>query len=42
MYANNIHGMNLYFIHLHYFTKVAHGDMCAFCEVQLYGDAWQF
>ncbi len=33
MYVNNIYGMNLYFIHLHYSTRVAHGDMCSFVKL---------
>jgi hypothetical protein len=32
MYVDNIYAMNLFFIHLHCSTKVAHGDTCAFVK----------
>jgi hypothetical protein len=33
MYVDDICGMNLYFIHLYYSTRIAHGDMCSFVKV---------
>jgi hypothetical protein len=33
MYEDNTYDMNLYFIHLHYATRVTHGDMCSFMKL---------
>jgi hypothetical protein len=33
MYVDNIYGMNLYFIHLHYSTRVTHGDTCSIVKL---------
>jgi len=33
MYAYNIYNMNLYFIRLHFSTRVAHGDTCSFVKL---------
>jgi len=33
MHVDNIYGMNLYFIHLHYSTRVVHGDMSSYVKL---------
>jgi len=33
MYVDSIYDMNLYFIHLHYSTRIAHANMCSFVKL---------